>query len=119
MGYALDRFADDPATATCTAQWIARVLGKTGYGNRRLTTYLQGLVNHTGFPAPLPDLVGQDIVDGVTPNSRWLRVAVDKWLDDRLPPAAVAALHIADRETAAADMDAAAADLRLVQGGRR
>lgn len=118
MGYALSAIADDLEKTTCTARWIARALGVPKYGDRRLATYLQRLVDSQGFPEPLPSLRGQELTEDATADSRWIRAAVEAWFQDRLPPAVIAAMGTADREAAIDDMDAAANNLHLVGRGQ-
>lgn len=119
--HVLDRdggHADDPAARTCTIWYIRRELGRADYGDGRLVTYVRALVASRGFPPPLPHEKRGHLVEEVTVNSRWLRSAVDAWLDDFLPPEAAASVDRAQRAAAADEMDAAAFGLRLVRGGR-
>lgn len=111
----------DAAVATCGLSYIRQRLGRDDYKSGRMVTYVSRLIEKRGFPQPLPSMSVRkpDLIDGVTVNSRWLRPAVDQWFDDFLPPAAALALDEAARKAAAADMDAAAANLgrlRVVGG---
>ena len=117
---------DDPdrRTATCNLTYIRRRLGKAGWGDQRLASYVQALIEQKHFPAPFPTFTrkrngNRALSDRVAPASTWQRCAVDQWFDDFLPPDAAAALDAAARAAAAADMDANAANLRLVAGNRR
>lgn len=113
----------DQLAATCTLGYIARRLGKAGWGDTRLCSYVQALVDQRGFPKPFPELVGRgearQLTDRVRPGSTWQRWAVQDWLGDHLPPDAAAALDAAAKAAAAAEMDGNAGNLRLVAGGRR
>ncbi|MED5545645.1 MAG: hypothetical protein VYD90_10365 [Pseudomonadota bacterium] len=97
---------------------IAQRLGRGDYKSRRLVRYMTALVREAGFPPPLPCLVGQHLEHGVTMKSQWQRDAVDAWLDNFLPPDNALACDQAAKTAAAAEMDQAAAGLRLVVGGR-
>ena len=106
------------AEPVCTIWHIARALGRTDYGYRRLCAYVQQLVDHFNLPRPYPVMVRGRMVEAVTKDSRWNRQAVDQWLFDFLPPDSAAALDAAARATAAQDMDQAAFGLKLIRGGR-
>jgi hypothetical protein len=107
---------------TCTIHYIQGELGRRDYGPQRLISYVALLIADHGFPAPLPTLrrkrgVDRPVLDaGVSTASRWHRRAVDQWIDDTLPPDAAAALDRTARLAAAAEMDGAACNLRLVRG---
>lgn len=118
MSYSFAGIAEDPQNTTCTPIWIARVLGRKSYSTRRLSAYLQALVDNHGFPAPLPSLAGNKIVTGVHKDSVFMRAAVEQWLADQLTPAAQAALDQGARTDAMAEMDNAAGSLHLVGGTR-
>lgn len=118
MSYSFAGIAEDPQDTTCTPIWIARVLGRKSYSTRRLSAYLQALVDSHGFPAPLPAMVGSKIVTAVNKDSVFMRAAVEQWLADQLTPAAQAALDQTARTDAMAEMDDAAGALHLVAGGR-
>ena len=105
--------SDDPAR-TCNLWYIRRELGRDGYGIKRLSTYVTRLIEQCDFPAPLPTLRGGALVETVCADSRWLRVAVDSWLDAQLPGPAAADQADAVRAAAMDEMDAAAGNLRLV-----
>lgn len=105
---------------TCTLHWICAQLGFEGSDARR-AAYVEGLIEQRGFPRPFPHSVhGGGLSDAVNPRrSRWLRIAVERWLSDFLPPDAAAAIDSEAAAAAAAEMDAAAArltPLRLVAG---
>jgi len=106
---------------TCTLSYIKRQLGRGDFGDRRMCTYVRALMQHEGFPPPLPCLVKRELTREVTPKSRWIRSAVDAWIEDFLPPANAAAVDRIAQLQAADDMDAAAANLgrlAVIQGGR-
>lgn len=106
---------------TCGLGFIRTALGvggEHGYGDKRMVTYVTQLVEHYGFPKPLPALRRGAVTEQVTASSKWLRDAVDAWLEDRLPPDAAASLDAAAHSAAAADMDDAARNLGSL-GGRK
>lgn len=72
------------------------------------TRYIQALIAKAGFPAPLPLMRGDKLIDDVLPASRWPIVAVDRWFGDRDPESA-AQVDLAAERKAAGDMDARAA----------
>lgn len=110
--------ADEPAHTTCNIGYVQGLLGQNELPPRRLAQYLTALIAQHGFPAPLPALVkGGTLTTGVHPRSTWVRAAVHAWLDGTLPPPIAATLDQQAFATAALDMDARAANLRLV-GGR-
>lgn len=101
--------------------YIRRRLGQYTYGAGRLCTFVTLLVRDKGFPPPLPLLLHGELTDAVTMKSQWFRHAVEAWLSDFLPPDNAMSVDRAAKAAAAADMDAAAAQLgklRLVVGGR-
>lgn len=109
---------DEP---TCTLWYIQNRLGRSDYGERRMVTYVTLLIREHDFPPPLPTLRRGILTRDVVARSRWIRTAVDAWLEDFLPPANAEALDKAARRAAADDMDEAARNLgrlTLVQGGR-
>lgn len=106
------------STMTCTIWQIRLMLGRGDYGDRRIVAYLTGLVADFGFPPPLPHEKRGRVISGVTISSRWLRNAVDAWIDDFLPPDAAAAIDRAAQAAAADEMDGAAFGLKLIRGGR-
>ena len=111
----------DDADPTVGMSWLKRQLGRTDYRATRFVRYVELLIDQQGFPPPLPTLRtsrGGQLIDGVVPESKWRRAAVLAWLEDFLPPANAGQLAAAEARTAATDMDAAAAGLRLLQGGR-
>lgn len=108
----------DNAERTCTIWYLKRELGRTDFGDARLCQYIQGLITGHGFPRPLPTFHKGELVGDVRTTSRWIRAAVDQWLDDFLPPDLSDAIEAKRRAAAAADMDSAAAGLRLIKGGR-
>ena len=125
LSQSFPRSTAEPAQ-TCNLPYIARRLGKAGWGDRRCCTYLQALIDTRGFPAPFPELVAtgpklpgiaraRHLTDRVRPASSWQRDAVDCWFGDFLPPEAAAALDAAAQAEAAAQMDARACALQLVR----
>ena len=102
---------------------IARLGQQTGPRGDRKTCwqirYVEQLIASAGFPAPLPLLSGDGLVESVKPASRWPIAAVELWFDDR-GPAGPAAADRARQRAADAEMDARAAQLGLsiIAGGR-
>lgn len=99
---------------TYTIWQVARLIGCKHFGKDRLLSYMRALIAAHGFPRPLPAPVKKRAVADVHPESQWRRVAVDHWLDGYLPPDCPAALDERALAAAATDMDARAANLRLV-----
>lgn len=109
---------DDPEARTCTFGYVQGQLGQNTLSQRRMAQYLRKLISDHGFPAPLPTIVkGGAITRDVHPSSKWVRAAVNAWLDGFIPPDCAATIDDQAYAAAALDMDAAAANLRLV-GGR-
>lgn len=104
---------------TCGVVYVALLFGRTDLGPGRIVRYVQGLVDDYGFPKPYPALHARAIVDHVVATSRWSREAVDQWCSDWLPPDTAASLDAAALAAAGAEMDAAAGNLKLIQGGRK
>jgi hypothetical protein len=102
---------------TCNLTWICRQLGHDG-GEASQIRYAEALIALHGFPHPLPHLAhGGTVSRSIHPTrSQWLRTGVEAWLADYLPPAGAAAIDAAAARDAAADMDNAALNLRLVGG---
>ncbi|WP_374414266.1 hypothetical protein [Novosphingobium colocasiae] len=111
----LDTSGGDP---TVNILYIRRRLGALDYKASRLVRFVSLLVSERGFPPPLPRLIGQQLTHDVTEKSHWLRHAVEAWLDDFLPPDSAMSIDRAAMAAAAAEMDAAAGNLRLIRGGR-
>lgn len=110
--------SQDSAATTCTFGYVQGQLGQNRLSPRRMVQYLQQLVNLHGFPAPLPTIVkGGKLTTQVHPSSKWIRNAVHAWLDGFIPPDCAATIDHQALAAAAIDMDANAANLRLV-GGR-
>lgn len=105
--------------STCTLWYLRRELGRETYGHKRMCTYVTKLIEKCDFPVPLPTLRRGDLTDSVTSESRWLRIAVDSWLDAQLPGPAAADQADSARADAIADMDSAAFNLRLIGGTDR
>jgi len=103
---------------TCSLWYIRARLGRRDYQDKRMVAYVTRLIEAQSFPPPLPCLKGQDLCAAVTAKSRWLRPAVDAWLEDFLPPANAAQVDQAALNAAAHEMDAAAHGLTLIAGGR-
>ena len=101
---------DDFAERTCTLGYIQQSLGTLGMSDKRMVIYVTQLIADHGFPRPMPcalrGMKGTTIQP--TPRSRWLRLAVDTWLGDYMPPEAHAALEARAHARAAAAMDTAA-----------
>jgi hypothetical protein len=114
--------AEDADEPTCTLYYIRRRLGRPDFKEGRMVKYVGLLIAEKGFPPPLPDMVGKRLVEHVTVRSRWLRHAVDAWLEDTLPPDNAGQVDKVALQAAAADMDAAAFNLggglRVIAGGR-
>lgn len=102
---------------TCNLQWICKHLGHESSEAGQIV-YVRGLIDDHGFPRPLPHLAhgGKVSLDIHATRSQWIRTAVGAWLADFLPPAGAAALDAAAQREAAAEMDSAAFNLRLVGG---
>lgn len=112
------RSAKDTTGTTCTLWFIRRELGQHGYSDRRMVAYVTQLIDQHDFPRPLPAMrKGGVLTSAVTSNSTWPRAAVEAWIEGWLPPDAAAAIDRKARAEAAASMDDAARNLRLV-GGR-
>lgn len=107
-------FADDGDTVTL---WYIKRRTGVRISDKAMPAYVTALIDHKGFPRPLPGFKKGQLVEVVAPRSRWRRLAVDTWLDNYLPPEALAAADAAAQAQAASEMDRAAAGLRLV-GGR-
>jgi len=107
---------------TCTLSYIKRQLGRGDFGDRRMCTYVRALIQQEGFPPPLPCMLrGGTLTREVTPKSRWIRSAVDAWIEDFLPPANAAAVDRLAQAAAASEMDSMAANLgrlTVITGGR-
>lgn len=103
---------------TCDLGYIRRALGKARMSERTFIAFVGALIEQRGFPRPLPDYRRGAIVDVVTRHSSFYRAAVDCWLDNFLSPEAAAAQTAEAARLAAQDMDANAATLRLIRGGR-
>lgn len=100
---------------------IARRLGQQDHTPRWHARFVARLIETQKFPEPYPTMIGERLITKTHPRSRWARVAVDVWFDDRLPPDASAALDRAAEAEGVRDMDARAEaiGLKLIQGGRR
>jgi len=111
--------ADEP---TCTLLWLRRQLGRQDLTPGRFVRMVEALIANSGFPPPLPSFSqSKGLVLEVNQRSCWIRVAVEAWLQDFLPPANACAIDAAAMREAASDLDAAAANLgklHLIQGGR-
>lgn len=104
--------------ATCTFYHVKSLLGVHAMSDDRAVQYLRTLVSDHDFPRPLPTALRKGAVTlDVHPRSRWVRAAVEAWFAGYIPPSAAATIDVQAMEAAAADMDAAALQLRLV-GGR-
>lgn len=62
---------------------VARRLGVDHRPRRWQLRYLTRLIDGQGFPAPLPTLVGERLIEFAHGASRWMRDPVDQWFDDR------------------------------------
>lgn len=111
---------DADEAPTCTLSFIRRRLGRAGYSDRRMVTYVTLLIAERGFPQPLPSMRKGALTSAVTQHSSWLRPAVETWLDNFLPPEAATALDRQAMAAAASEMDDAARSLGLLRvvGGR-
>ena len=114
------RIASVPAQ-TYGVEDIARRLGQQDHTPRWHARFVSRLVETQQFPQPFPTMIGERLITETHPRSRWSRVAVDAWFDDRLPPDAGAALDRAAEAEAVRNMDARAEaiGLKLIQGGQR
>jgi hypothetical protein len=122
MSASLSPAAAGPASLsqgpTCDIIYLRRELGRTDYSDRRMLAYVRLLIASAGFPAPLPMDRGGQLVTDPTPRSRWLRAAVDAWLENQLPPDGAALAERRAAAEAADKMDRRASNLRLVRGGK-
>jgi len=118
--YTARAIADHDVYPTCTLWHIARQMGVHHFSAQKLVRYVAMLVAGHNFPPPLPALNQQraKLITDVCPQSIWRRAAVQAWLDDLLPAAASDTLERQARAAAAADMDAAASNLRCIDGGK-
>lgn len=92
--------------------YVAMRLGLTGRSQQWLLGHVRQLIARNGFPAPFPHyLLDGTARQGVTLASRWLREAVDAWLDGFLPPELADAAAAARLAADAAALDARAAQL--------
>lgn len=109
---------DIEAAPTCNAHWICAQLGYTKKTDACRERYINRLIDDHGFPKPLPhEAHGGGISSEVNAKrSQWVRVAVERWLGDYLPPDSAAALEDDEAAAAAADMDAAAENLVFLFG---
>jgi hypothetical protein len=91
------------AGSTYDIHYIARRMGQGHASQNWQVAYLTKLIAARGFPAPLPVMHGDEIVDRILPRkSRWLREPVDAWFDGQIPPEALPAIDAAE----AAEADA-------------
>ena len=98
---------------------LRRMLGQRDLTPGRFVSYLKALIETEGFPKPLPTWIQRKGLErDVTDRSKWIAAGVDAWLADFLPPDLSAAIDAAAMAEAAAEMDSAAAGLRLIAGGR-
>lgn len=101
-----------PGEPTVGIWFIRRITGHARKGEASLIRYVEGLIEHHGFPPPLPLFRnGGEITGEVRSDSKWLRAAVMEWLEGFLPPTIPAALADEAEQEAAAAMDAAATTL--------
>jgi len=106
---------------TCGVGDIAARLGEPTRPARWQARLIAMLIADQDFPQPLPLMIGRRLITDAHPRSKWSRVAVDQWFDDRIAPDTAARIDRAAQAAAAGDMDARAdaLGLRLVAGGRR
>lgn len=99
----------------CNLAWIGSALCFKG-SPKALEQYVTGLIDHMGFPKPLPHLKhGGGIAEHVSyKKSEWLRIGVLEWLNGYLPPEASDALLEKERLANAATLDERAGSLQLV-----
>lgn len=94
---------------------IAHRLGLEAYQPATIVGHLRNLASSRGFPLPRTTRFWRgDEVTGprrIVARSRWNRYEVDRWFEDRDPPAPRAARQRAARETLRADMQERAASL--------
>lgn len=100
--------AEAPQT-TIPTHAVARILGVQARSERWQCRYLDQLIAAEGFPRPLPTLVGGALSHSVNyKRSRWIRAAVQAWLNGTLPSGINAQIEDAEAQAAADRMDAAA-----------
>lgn len=79
---------------------IYDIAGRLGQAHRRpayLCRTIDALIAERDFPAPFPLLKGGELSTAAHTDSKWARAAVDAWFDNNLPPAARAAVDLAER----------------------
>lgn len=109
--------AEDPEARTCSFGYVQHQLGCDHLSQRRMAAYLTSLIADHGFPRPLPAPVkGGKLTTAVHFSSKWHRAAVDAWIDGFIPPDQAATIDEQACALAAAEMDDAARNLRLVGG---
>lgn len=117
--------ANAPAPAPCRQLLnIFSVAGHLGQRRRSLAyivRYLDQLVEHAGFPAPLPVNTRKGLIRTAHKDSQWLADAVEAWLAGQAPAPLAPSIDAATMAAAGNRMDANAgrlrAGLRLVSGG--
>ena len=108
----------DPEATTCNLWYIRRELGQQRLSDARMVVYVDALIAQHGFPRPYPTMLkGGTLYRATHTRSTWQRAAVDAWLAGWIPPDVAATIDAAALAAAAADMDSAATNLRIV-GGR-
>lgn len=113
---AATRSPHDPDGDPPVTLWhVGKRLGVGEFGADRLVNHVGQLVRDFAFPRPLPAPCKGKVVEGVHRNSQWVRAAVDHWFAGFIPAEAAAALDEAAQAAAAAEMDARAANLRVVR----
>jgi hypothetical protein len=93
---------------------VAGMLGQRQRSPAWICRYLDQLIEHEGFPPPLPLLTRGGLTRSAHRRSEWLRDAVDAWLGGQAPPPLAPAIDEAARSAAGARMDARARRLYLV-----
>ena len=103
---------------------IFAVAGQLGQRRRTLpyiVRYLDQLVEHAGFPSPLPVNTRKGLIRTAHKDSQWLADAVEAWLAGQAPAPLAPSIDAATMAAAGNRMDANAgklrAGLRLVLGG--
>ncbi len=87
---------------------IARRLGQADRSVPWLSRYVQQLIDHDGFPRPLPLYRSGVNITAIGERHRWTRDGVIAWFDTFLPPALAAVVDDQRMAEAATLLDARA-----------
>jgi hypothetical protein len=79
---------------------IFEIAGRLGIADRsvgHIVRTIDAYIAHEAFPVPFPVVRAATLVKTAHKDSSWPRVAVELWFDNRLPPAARAAIDVTER----------------------